>query len=1123
MEPTGTLAPPVVAVMVVHEPGPWFQEVLAGLAAQDHPNLKCLFLVSGEAGTLPAMIRERVPNAFVRGVAGNPGFGAAANEVMRLVDGDNGFFCFLHDDVALDPSAIRLLVEEVYRSNAGIVGPKLVDWDHPVVLQHVGLAVDRLGEVDPLVEPGEVDQEQHDAVRDVFAVPSACLMIRADLFRAIGGFDPAIEYHGDDVDLCWRAHLSGARVVVVPAARGRHREGLAARRPDVRHATQAVRNRMRTVLSLTGGRRLALVVPQLVLVTVAEVVVTALMGRIRQAGAALAALGGMVLRLPGVFARRRQVAPLRHVPDTEVAGLQLRGSARLVAFLRGRGARAADPDATNERRWRETAGSAPVLAWLAVLLLFIIGSRKLIAGGVPNFGEFLAFPDSPSRLLSSYMSGWNGHGLGSADPTPTGIALVAVASIGTLFHMQLLHTVSILGLVLAGYLGAYRLGSALPSVRARITLFVVYAAVPLPSQLLSAGRWSALVVYAATPWAVHILRRLAGIDSFAAAPADDTDGVVEVVGRRAVRLFAQLALLAAVALAFAPAFALVLVGVGLAMAVATAAAGSSLRAAAVLAVAPLAAVVAAIVANLPWSATLFGSDGWTSIVGVPEVTARSLGATTLARFALGLGSLTPVAVALYLPVIAAPLVARSWRFTWALRAAALVFAFGALAILDDRAALPFRMPEPGVLLVPVALGIALAAGCLAAAFEADVLRGSFGWRQPLGVLAAAAIVIGLVPGVAAVGGGRWNTPERTLHGVYVEFAADPAEGDYRVLWVGDPAALPVAGWTLQPGIGFAITDDGPLEVQEHWSGQPTAAEQNVARALRQMAAGVTLRGGRLLAQYGIRYVIIPVADGFNGTIEHPRPVPAGLDEVLDDQLDLASPLLGPPNYLVYENTAYAPVRATLTASGADASLLAGDEAGVSADLRGSVPFAIGAQDIGPAGGQVEAGTLHVAVPYDPAWTLTVDGQSVAARRAFGVTMAYDVPAGGDATLEYDTPLTRSLWLLAQLVVWLGLALAATRFQPSVFLRRRRADTALLDTAQVADLSAPYALPEADDLPWGATGDPGLTRADDEFEIMAGDDLGAESAAASPATSSDGPAPASAAVGEEPADGEEGRS
>ena len=131
METAGTIAPPVVAVMVVHQPGDWFDEVLDGLARQDYTNLKLLFLVVGDADDVPARIRDRVPHAFVRAVAGNPGFGAAANEVLRLVEGDNGFFCFLHDDVALEPGAIRLLVEELYRSNAGVVGPKLVTWDDP--------------------------------------------------------------------------------------------------------------------------------------------------------------------------------------------------------------------------------------------------------------------------------------------------------------------------------------------------------------------------------------------------------------------------------------------------------------------------------------------------------------------------------------------------------------------------------------------------------------------------------------------------------------------------------------------------------------------------------------------------------------------------------------------------------------------------------------------------------------------------------------------------------------------------------------------------------------------------------------------------------------------------------
>lgn len=66
MEPSGSLAPPVVAVMVVHQPGPWFEEVLDALAKQDYGNLRNLFLVVGDPGDTPERIRERVPNAFVR-------------------------------------------------------------------------------------------------------------------------------------------------------------------------------------------------------------------------------------------------------------------------------------------------------------------------------------------------------------------------------------------------------------------------------------------------------------------------------------------------------------------------------------------------------------------------------------------------------------------------------------------------------------------------------------------------------------------------------------------------------------------------------------------------------------------------------------------------------------------------------------------------------------------------------------------------------------------------------------------------------------------------------------------------------------------------------------------------
>src|SRR5690606_39908687 len=133
--------------MVVHEPGDWFDETLQAVADQDYPNLRSLFLVTARDDVrfdeVSARIRAVIPSAFIRPAPANLGFGPVANEVLRLVDGDNGFFLLCHDDIAPARNAVRVLVAELFRSNAGIVGPKLVDWDEPRLLQHVGLGLDR--------------------------------------------------------------------------------------------------------------------------------------------------------------------------------------------------------------------------------------------------------------------------------------------------------------------------------------------------------------------------------------------------------------------------------------------------------------------------------------------------------------------------------------------------------------------------------------------------------------------------------------------------------------------------------------------------------------------------------------------------------------------------------------------------------------------------------------------------------------------------------------------------------------------------------------------------------------------------------------------------------------------
>ncbi len=871
--------PSVVCVMVVHEPGDWFDETLRSLAAQDYPNLRTLFLLTpapaDEITDLTVRIRQVLPGAFVREAPASGGFGPSANEVLRLVEGDNGFFLLCHDDVALEPRVVRILVAELFRSNAGIVGPKLTDWDNPRLLQHVGLGLDRFGEVDPIVEPGEVDQEQHDAVRDVFVLPSACLLVRADLFRALGGFDPSISFHGDDVDLCWRAHLTGARVVVAPDARVRHREQLVVRRPDLNHRTLQARHRIRTVATLTGGSRLLGRSLQLVLVTFVELVVGLFTGRFGEALASLRALLGLLPRTPAIVTRRREIRGQRVVPEREVLGLQDRGSSRLTSYLRGRETATFVGADSTVRRWRE-ASFGPLLAWFCVIVGVVIGSRTFIRDGVPAVGQFLPFPDSAGQLLSDYRQSFDPRSFGSTTALPTGWAAVSITSIVAFFRMPLFMTMSVVGLYLLGALGAWRLATVFPVSRARIAGMIVYVATPLVPGALGQGDWQALLWFAALPWLIDLIRRSAGLETAdpLALATDLVDGVAPIGLRRRARSLAFAALVLALTAAFLPVAIVLFVVAGLLVALATLLAGGSWRTAGWLSAGTLIAAVLAVLLNLPWALDWT----WADLSGAQP--AGPSGRSTLELATLGPDSIRfgLLAVALYLPVLAALAISRAWRLTWSARGAALVVGFGVVMLLADRDALGFATPRGSLLAAPIALGLSLNAAALAGGFGTDVLGRGFGWRQPVGILGNMAIVIGIVPAVLAVGDGAWNTPDTPMTTFLdSQLPVDPAAGDYRVLYVGDPRVLPVPGREYAPGVAYAVVDSGSLDFTDNFTVLETAGDDAVRDALQLVADGATLRAGRLLAPHGIRYIVVPETDGVQSTADDPIPVPEGLD------------------------------------------------------------------------------------------------------------------------------------------------------------------------------------------------------------------------------------------------------
>ena len=525
--PSRTAAPAVVAVFVTRNPGPWFDDALAAVAAQDYPNLATLVLDAASHEDITARVARELPNAFVRRHPTNEGYGAIANQVAEVVDGAS-FYLFLHDDAAPEPGAVATMVGEALRSNAGIVGAKLVDFTDPRRILQVGESVDKTGERVSPVDPGERDQEQHDAVRDVFVASGGALMVRADLFAALGGFDPGIDFLNDDLSLCWRAHIAGARVVVAPDARVRHVAAFAQRSamtdpgaPSRRE--RMMRHRIRIMLTCYSRWHRVRVVPQALLVGFLEVVVSVVVGRRGQAGDVVRAWRWNLARRRDVATRRAAIEAVRQVPDAEIRRLQLRGSARVVNYFRSQqrgGTRSDQAQAAVQRAIdgvRDGSMRWPIAAWLVTVVIVGFGSRHLLFEPIPAVGGFPAFDRGPGDLLGEYLSGWRNVGLGAESPAPTAFGLLGVA--GTVFFgaMGTLRRVLLLGSIVAGLAGGFRLARPTGSPRARAAALVVYGATPLAFDAIALARWDALVAYAVTPWILYELAHLARWEPFVPA------------------------------------------------------------------------------------------------------------------------------------------------------------------------------------------------------------------------------------------------------------------------------------------------------------------------------------------------------------------------------------------------------------------------------------------------------------------------------------------------------------------------------------------------------------------------------------------------------------------------------
>ncbi|MEE3127866.1 MAG: glycosyltransferase, partial [Actinomycetota bacterium] len=296
----------VAALVVSHDGARWLPVVIDGLRAQTRPPDRVVCVDTGSRDEGPDLLEAAF--GAVRSAPAGTSYPEAVG--LGLAEArDAEWLWLLHDDSTPAPDALaQLLAAAEAHPEADLLGPKLREWPSLRRLLEVGVTISGTGRRETGLERGEYDQGQHDDVRRVLAVNSAGMLVRREVFEALGGFDDHLPVFGNDVDLGWRAAAAGHTTLVVPQAVVFHAEAAhrGVRRTPLtgKHTHfQERRAALFTLLANSPARTLPLQAVRLTLGTVLRTLGFLL---VRSPGEALDELAALVsLRPRTILAARR--------------------------------------------------------------------------------------------------------------------------------------------------------------------------------------------------------------------------------------------------------------------------------------------------------------------------------------------------------------------------------------------------------------------------------------------------------------------------------------------------------------------------------------------------------------------------------------------------------------------------------------------------------------------------------------------------------------------------------------------------------------------------------------------------------------------------------------------------
>jgi N-acetylglucosaminyl-diphospho-decaprenol L-rhamnosyltransferase len=225
--------PLITAIIVTYNSSNNINDALTALRdSYDAGIIECIVIDNASSDNTVVYVLNNHPWVKLITSSRNLGFGRGCNLGFQYVR--TPYTLLQNPDAVVEFDALRKLIEFSEKNSlAGIVAPAIIV-DEENELQAAGLMItptlilrSELGSVYPLPQPKQIIPGGPPF--QTSWVCGAVMLIRSELFRKLGGFDPRFFLYFEETDFCRRARQDGAEIWAVGEAVARHLGGASAK------------------------------------------------------------------------------------------------------------------------------------------------------------------------------------------------------------------------------------------------------------------------------------------------------------------------------------------------------------------------------------------------------------------------------------------------------------------------------------------------------------------------------------------------------------------------------------------------------------------------------------------------------------------------------------------------------------------------------------------------------------------------------------------------------------------------------------------------------------------------------------------------------------------------------